>query len=118
MLEGFVPFPPELAQQYRAKGYWEDRSMASHFDEAFRRHADRIAFVSGDERATYRQLGERVERVALHLLRLGIKPLDTVVVQLPNVPEFLYLYFALQKVGAIPLLALPPHRYHEISYFV
>jgi 2,3-dihydroxybenzoate-AMP ligase len=118
MLDGVVPYPPEFAARYRARGYWEDRSLASHFDEAFARYADRIAFVAGAERATYRQLAERVERTALHLLRLGLQPLQTVVLQLPNVPEFLYLYFGLQKVGAIPLMALPPHRHHEISSLV
>jgi 2,3-dihydroxybenzoate-AMP ligase len=118
MLEGVVPYPPEFAARYRERGYWEDRSLASHFDEAFARHADRVAFVAGNERATYRALAARVERLARHLLALGLRPLDTVVMQLPNVPDFLYLYFALQKVGAIPLMALPPHRYHEISHFV
>ena len=38
--------------------------------------------------------------------------------QLPNVPEFVYLYWALQRVGAIPVMALPPHRYWEIRHFV
>src|SRR5262249_40485749 len=41
-----------------------------------------------------------------------------VVPQLPNVVEFAYLYFALQKIGAIPIAALVTHRYHEISQFV
>ena len=118
MLDGTVSYPLELAARYRERGYWEDRSMASQFDEAFARYAERIAFVAGEERATYWELGERVERVALHLLKLGLEPLQTVVMQLPNVPDFLYLYFGLQKVGAIPLMALPPHRHHEISSFV
>ena len=92
--------------------------MASVFTECFARYADRIAVVAGPERITYRLLGERVDRLALHLVKLGIQPLDRVVLQLPNVPEFLYLYFALQRVGAIPIMALPPHRYQEISHFV
>jgi 2,3-dihydroxybenzoate-AMP ligase len=36
---------------------------------------------------------------------------------LPNVIEFSYLYFALQKIGAIPICALATHRYHELSQF-
>ena len=40
------------------------------------------------------------------------------VVQLPNVVEFVYLYFALQKIGCIPIMALPTHRYREMSQFV
>ena len=118
MLEGVVPYPPEFAARYRQKGYWEDRPLISFFDEAFAEFADRIALVSGAERVTYRELAQRVERLALHFLELGIKPLDRVVVQLPNVPEFVYVYFGLQKIGAIPVMALPPHRYREIRYFV
>ena len=117
MLEGVVPYPPEFATRYRQRGYWEDRSLATTFDDVFSKFADRIAVIAGVERITYRELAQRAERLALHLLRLGVKPLDCVIMQLPNVPEFVDLYFALQKVGAIPLMALPPHRYQEINYF-
>src|SRR5260370_12774804 len=33
-------------------------------------------------------------------------------------PEFVYLYFALQKVGVIPIMALAAHRYTEVEQFV
>ncbi len=118
MLEGFTPIPPEFAARYRAKGYWLDRPMGEYFREVFDRWGDRIAVVSGSERVTYRDLGDRVDHLACHLLDMGIAPLDRVVVQLPNRTEFIYLYFALLRVGAIPLLALPPHRGHEIGHFV
>ncbi len=117
-LEWVVPFPPEFAARYRAKGYWEDRPLISHFEERFQRFADRVAVIDGDEAVTYRQLGERAERVALNLLDLGLRPLDRVVVQLPNTAVFVYLYFGLQKIGAIPIMALPSHRYREVSQFV
>jgi len=41
-----------------------------------------------------------------------------VVPTLPNCAEFVLLYFALQKIGAIPIAALVTHRYAEISQFV
>src|SRR3989449_9737314 len=37
---------------------------------------------------------------------------------LPNCAEFALLYFALQKIGAIPIAALVTHRYAEINQFV
>ncbi|PYN96217.1 MAG: (2,3-dihydroxybenzoyl)adenylate synthase [Candidatus Rokuibacteriota bacterium] len=117
-LDGVVPFPPEFVARYRAKGYWEDRSLASVFEDVFARFANRVALIAGAERVTYRELAARVERLARHFLALEIRPLDRVVVQLPNVPEFVYVYFALQRVGAIPVMALPPHRYREIKYYV
>ncbi len=117
-LEGVVPFPPEFAARYREKGYWEDSTMGHFFDEIISQHPERVAFLSGDERVTYRQLAQKVERLALHLLKLGVQPLDRFVMQLPNGPEFVYLYFALQKVGAIPVMAMSSHRYSEINQFV
>jgi 2,3-dihydroxybenzoate-AMP ligase len=117
-LDGVVPFPAEDAQRWRARGYWEDRLLGDVFAETFQQHGDRVAIVHEEERITYRSLGERVERLACHLLDLGIGPLDRVVMHLPNIPEFVYLYFALQRVGSIPLMALPGHRRREISYYL
>ena len=39
-------------------------------------------------------------------LDAGLAPLDRVVVQLPNVAEFVFLHFALQKIGCVPIAAL------------
>lgn len=49
---------------------------------------------------------------------IGIKPLDRVLVQLPNWNEFVFAYFALQKIGAIPVLLIDRCRQHEIGRMV
>jgi 2,3-dihydroxybenzoate-AMP ligase len=116
-LEGFTPIPPDFASVYRSKGYWEDRTLTDVYRASFRAHADRIAVVAKDARITYTELHEKSERLACHLFDLGLRPLDVVIVQLPNVPEFVYLYFALQRLGVIPLMALPAHRHHEIGHY-
>ena len=117
MLDGVVRFPAEFAARYRVKGYWEDRPLRDVFADAFAQYADRVAIVDRDRRITYAELDQRSSRLALNLLDEGLKPLDRVVVQLPNVVEFAYLYFALQKLGCIPIMALPTHRYREMSQF-
>jgi 2,3-dihydroxybenzoate-AMP ligase len=116
-LPGVTPFPPELAARYRARGYWEDVALGRFYAGVFTRHGDRVAMVSGQERVTYSELSERVDRLALQLLEMGVAPLDRWVVQLPNIPEFVYLYFALERVGAIPIMALAGHRWNEINAF-
>jgi len=118
VLEGVVPFPPEFAARYRERGYWRDRSLAEEFGEAFSRHRGRVAIIDGDLMATYDELDATSERLALNLLGLGLRPLDRVCVQLPNVMEFVYLYLALQRIGCIPVAALASHRYAEVSQFV
>jgi 2,3-dihydroxybenzoate-AMP ligase len=118
MLEGVVPFPPEFAQRYRERGYWRDQSLAAEFAVVFDRFADRVALIDGERHYTYRDLDRLTDNLALNLLELGLAPLDRVVPALPNVAEFVLLYFALQKLGAIPIAALVTHRYAELSQFV
>jgi 2,3-dihydroxybenzoate-AMP ligase len=117
MLEGVVPFPPELAKRYRDKGYWRDLSLAEEFVPVFRRHAKRVAIIDRDAHITYAEIDRVSDRLALNLLDAGLAPLDRVVVQLPNVAEFVFLYFALQKIGCIPIAALATHRFLEVSQF-
>ncbi|MFM9971553.1 MAG: (2,3-dihydroxybenzoyl)adenylate synthase [Burkholderiales bacterium] len=118
MLEGVVPFPPDFARKYREKGYWLDRSLRQEFAEVFTKYDDRIAVWDGDRSYTYRDIDSISTQLALNLLDLGLKNLDRVVVQLPNVIEFVMTYFALQKIGCIPIAALSTHRYTEVSQFV
>src|SRR5215470_14822051 len=117
MLDGVTPFPAEFAARYRELGYWEDRPLIAGFTGALAKNADRTALVDGAGAVTYRQLDERSARLARVLLDLGFGPLDRVIVQLPNTATFAYLYFALQRIGAVPVLALPGHRKREIGQF-
>jgi 2,3-dihydroxybenzoate-AMP ligase len=117
MLEGVVPFPPEYAARYRARGYWADRSLRDEFRTVFERYAERVALIDGERSFTYAELDRLSTNLALNLLDLGLQPLDRVILALPNVAEFVILYFALQKIGAIPIAALVTHRFAEISQF-
>ena len=117
MLDGVTPFPADFAARYRDLGYWEDRPLFDGFTAALARYADRVALVDEAGPVTYRQLDQRSEHLARALLDLGLRPLDRIVVQLPNTAIFAYLYFALQRIGAAPVLALPGHRKREISQF-
>nr|BAI63284.1 putative peptide arylation enzyme [Streptomyces sp. SNA15896] len=116
MLDGFVPWPGHLAESYRRRGLWLGRPLGDLLLESCERHADRVAVVCDEERLTYAELARRADRLARGLLGAGLKPLDRVVVQLPNVPAFPVVLFALLRAGVIPVLALPGHRALEIAH--
>ena len=118
MFPGVTPFPPDFAARYRASGFWEDRNIASVWEEICGTYARRVAVIDGDRTITYEELGRTATNFALNLLDLGICPRDRLVLQLPNRLHFVFLYLALQKIGAIPVMALPAHRHLEISQFV
>ncbi|MFH0730287.1 MAG: AMP-binding protein [Pseudomonadota bacterium] len=118
-MEGFVPWPAEFAHRYRQEGYWQDKTISEVMDECFERFASNTLLVSAqNNRAyTYREFGDLVTRLALHLNALGLKLYDRVILQIPNQPEVLLTYFAILKAGGIPIMALPPHQEAEIGFF-
>jgi len=117
-LDGVVPFPPDFAARYRRLGYWQDRTLDQVFGDLFSRYHDRVALIADGAEVRYGALGQRASSLAGALYERGLRPLDRVVLHLPNGPEFIYLYFALQKIGVVPILALAPHRRLEIDHFV
>ena len=118
MLEGCVSWPADQAARYRAGGWWEGVTIAEMLARSAARRPDKTALVCGDQRFSYRGLVETSDRLACRFVDAGIKPLDRVVVQLPNGPEFVHTYFALTRIGAIPVTALRAHRHTEIRHFV
>jgi 2,3-dihydroxybenzoate-AMP ligase len=116
VLEGCVPWPDDLAALYRREGYWLGRPLGDLLDEACARYAGKTALVCGDRRMTYADLSEESSALAGGLLDRGVGPLDRVVVQLPNEPDFVIVVFALLRIGAIPVMALPGHRRVELTH--
>ncbi|MFI8456172.1 (2,3-dihydroxybenzoyl)adenylate synthase [Kitasatospora sp. NPDC085464] len=123
--DGFTPYPADFAERYRAAGYWRGETFGRMLRERAAAHGGRIAVVdpgghcaAGEERRwTYAELDRRADRMAAGLLARGIRAGDRVVVQLPNAAEFFEVVFALFRIGALPVFALPAHRYTEIGYF-
>ena len=79
---------------------------------------DREALVVGDERRTYAQLEERANRLANHLLGLGVGVGDHVGLYLENCPEYLEAMIACFKIRAVPINI--NHRYvaGELEYLL
>ncbi|NPC85606.1 (2,3-dihydroxybenzoyl)adenylate synthase, partial [Pyxidicoccus fallax] len=116
-LPGCPTWPEDFAARYRAAGYWRGETFGQLLRERARSHGPRTAVVAGNQRWTYQELDERADRLAAGFHALGILPRDRVVVQLPNVAEFFEVIFALFRLGALPVFALPAHRASEIGYF-
>ncbi|GLW90662.1 (2,3-dihydroxybenzoyl)adenylate synthase [Actinokineospora globicatena] len=118
LIEGAVGWPDEVAATYRERGYWRGDTLGDLLRTWAERSGDDIAVVDGDERISYRDLDHRVDVRAAGLLDLGVTRDDRVVVQLPNTPEFVVLLFAMARIGAVPVMALPAHRRSEITHLV
>ena len=118
MLKGCVPWPPEVARHYIDVGLWEGLTVAEMVERTARQYPQKVAVVHGDTRISYSELIRSAKRLAIGIRGLGLQSQDRVVVQLPNGPEFVSLYLALNYIGVIPVMALRAHRHAEIRHFV
>ncbi|MGH3519795.1 MAG: (2,3-dihydroxybenzoyl)adenylate synthase [Haloechinothrix sp.] len=115
---GTVPWPPEVAARYAAEAYWEQRPLGRHLFAQADATPDAVALVDGEMRMTYRRLVDCADGAALRLRDLGLRADDRIVVQLPNCWEFVILTLGCLRLGVIPVMALPAHRQHELTYLV
>ncbi|WP_433544873.1 (2,3-dihydroxybenzoyl)adenylate synthase [Streptomyces sp. CA-294286] len=110
-------WPADHAARYRAAGYWRGETFGEMLRTRAEAHPDRVAVTDGERNWTYAELHDRSARLAAGFAARGIAKGDRVVVQLPNVAEFFEVIFALFRLGALPVFALPAHRETEIRYF-
>ncbi len=118
MLQGTVDWPAAAAARYRAAGHWDGSTLFGLLERSAARWPDKAALVAGPCRLSYAELQQQATRLAARLLGLGLAPRDRVVMQLPNIPEFAVVYFALARIGAIPVMALRAHRRAEVRHFL
>jgi len=111
-------WPEDMAALYRARGYWRGETFSQVLRSRAEAQPDAVAVVGMERRWTYGELLQKAETAAAGFLALGLQPGDRVVVQLPNLPEFLSVIFGLFRAKLIPVYALPTHRATEIVHFV
>lgn len=115
-LDGFVPYDEQDAEKYNRLRWWPGMTLGDLLDKAADVYPDKEAFVDSTTRLTCAQAREKADRLAIGLMDMGIQPLDRVLLQLPNWNEFVYTYFALQKIGAVVVLLIDRYRQYEVNH--
>ncbi len=114
-LEGFTPYAKKDDEKYNALRWWPGLTFGDILDRAADVQPDKEAFVDRITRLTYAEAREKTNRLAIGLMDMGIEPMERVLIQLPNWNEFVFAYFAVQKIGAVPVLLIDRYRQFEID---
>ena len=118
-----VLLAPRLAPM-KAAGLWRDETIDTYLRKAVQGCPDKPAVVAyacdGAEplRLSYRQLDERVGRIARGLAAAGVGRQDVVTFQLPNCWEFVALSLACVRIGAVANPVMPIFRQHELNFML
>lgn len=103
----------------RGPGYPDaDLTVGQFIERQVESYGDRVLVHFKDERITYAQMDERVNRVANGLRSLGVGPGDRVCLMLRNCPEFFYSSLAIAKLGAVEVPINPEHRGAILEYML
>ncbi|MCG9767052.1 (2,3-dihydroxybenzoyl)adenylate synthase [Pseudoalteromonas piscicida] len=113
----FTPWPAELAERYREKGYWQDLPLTCVISDQLIQHANKPAVIDEHRSLTYLQLDQYSNHLAAYLSAQGVQQGDTALIQLANQVEFYISLFALLKLGAAPVCALFSHKQTEIRSY-
>ncbi|GAA3560189.1 hypothetical protein GCM10022222_49870 [Amycolatopsis ultiminotia] len=108
----------ETIHAHTRAGYWVNRTITDHLDEAAAATPDKTAFVDARRSVTYSALKHEVDRCAQGLLALGVRPGDVVSFQLPNWIEWIVVHYAASRIGAISNPLIPIYRDREIGFMV
>ena len=95
--EGELVIAAHLPDVFNAAEYFVDRNVDAG-------RGDAVAIECGDERVTYAELLERVNRVGSALRRhFEVRIEERVALLLLDSPEFIYSFFGAIKIGAVPV---------------
>lgn len=107
-------------QEIAAEAERDRLTLNYYLKRAVENRGDAIALIHANsaQRVTYGQIGQKAEALARAFRKLGIRKGDVVSVQLPNWPEFVYVHFALARIGAVTNPINPVYRGREVNYIL
>ena len=79
-------------------------------------YPNNVATIFFDSKIRYKELWERVLRFANSLKSLGVKKGDRIGIYLPNCPQFVIAFFAINRLGATIVPFNTQYVDHELEY--
>ena len=98
--------------------WYRKRTLGALVDQAAARWGSREALIFGDRRWTWTEFKGEVDAVAKGLIALGVEPQERVALWMTNRPEWLWLMFAIAKVGGCIVPLNTRYRTDDVAYTV
>ncbi len=117
----------EITAKMPWKGHTEDIPLhleyfeGSMFDavkKAADQYPDNTAFTFMGRGTSYREMIREIEKCARALKTIGVRENDKVTIALPNCPQAIYMFYAVNLVGAIANMVHPLSAEKEIEFYL
>ncbi|MBR5773363.1 MAG: AMP-binding protein, partial [Clostridia bacterium] len=96
---------------------YPEATMVELVERAAKRYPDYIAYDFMGNKTKYKDMVEKIHLCARAFKAMGIKEDDRVTICLPNVPQAVVCFYALNMIGAIANMIHPLSSEGEIEFF-
>ena len=93
-------------------------SMSEAIEKTTERFPANIAFTFMGKSTTYRMLWEQIQTCAKALKTIGVRENDRVTIAMPNCPQAIYLFYAVNVIGAVANMIHPLSAEKEIEFYL
>lgn len=97
---------------------YPDTSLYQMIKDSCDKHPKHISYNYFGNKKTYEQFMKQIDQCAKAFKSLGIKYKDKVSICMPNTPEAMISFYALNKIGAIANMIHPLSAENEIKYYL
>ena len=94
------------------------RSLGKMLEEVAKKQKKKQAILFENREVSYRELDENANKIANGLKSLGINKGDRVALMMPNIPDFIYAFFGIQKLGAVAVPFNTMYKGREIIHIL
>lgn len=95
-----------------------DGTMFEAVEKIAEQYPNNVAFDFMGKSTTYRKLVQEVEICAKALRTIGVRENDRVTIAMPNCPQAIYLFYAVNLIGAIANMIHPLSAEKEIEFYL
>ena len=112
-----TPWAPYVGELPLHLEYFEG-SMFDKVAQIAEQYPDNIAFTFMGRSTTYKEMIREIERCAKALKTIGVRENDKVTIAMPNCPQAIYMFYAVNLVGAIGNMIHPLSAEKEIEFYL
>ena len=97
---------------------YPEGSMVDVLGEIAEKYPNNIAFDFMGRATSYREMMKNIEQCARSLKTIGIRENDRVTIAMPNCPQAIYLFYAVNMVGAVANMVHPLSGEKELEFYI
>ena len=112
-----TPWEPFMGEVPMHLDYFQG-TMFEAVENVAREHPDFTAFTFMGKATSYRTLIKETERCARALRAVGVKEGDKLTIAMPNCPQAIYMFYGVNRVGAIANMIHPLSAEKEIEFYL